>query len=142
MLGYKNMSLQATNSKILVVDDEPDIAYSLKKGLEHRGFAVTAYENPLIALADYKPSKYDLCILDIKMPQMNGFELYREIRKLDGDVKICFCTAHDAEYHEEFRKAFPELAEQSFIPKPATLIQLVTRIEQELKNLDPISQKQ
>ena len=54
---------------------------------------------------------------------------------MDHDVRVCFCTAHDIEYREEFRKAFPELDQDSFIPKPATLARLVARIEGELKNL-------
>ena len=122
-----------TIQKILIVDDESDIANSLKKGLERKGYAIDAYTEPQKALENYKVGKYDLCILDIKMPMMNGFELYVEIKKLDRNVKICFCTAFDMEYREEFHKTFPELDGRYFIPKPATLTQMVTRIEQELK---------
>jgi len=122
-----------TIQKILIVDDESDIANSLKKGLERKGYAIDAYTEPKKALENYKVGKYDLCILDIKMPMMNGFELYVEIKKLDRNVKICFCTAFDMEYREEFHKTFPELDGRYFIPKPATLTQMVTRIEQELK---------
>lgn len=124
--------------KILVVDDEPDIISSLKKGLEHRGYAVDAYTDPQKALENYKVGEYDLCILDIRMPGMNGFQVYVEIKKLDRNVRICFCTAFETEYREEFRKAFPELDEQSFIPKPSTLNQLVIRIDHELQK-KPIS---
>ena len=72
-------------------------------------------------------------MIDIKMPKMNGFQVYFEIKKLDRNVRICFCTAFDAEYHEEFHRVFPELDERSFIPKPVTLTQLVARIDQELQ---------
>jgi len=119
--------------KILVVDDESDIANSLKRGLEYRGYVVEAYTDPQKALENYKVGEYDLCMLDIRMPKMNGFQLYMEIKKLDRNIRICFCTAFDAEYRQEFHKAFPELDEQSFIPKPASLTQLVARIDQELQ---------
>lgn len=120
-------------SKILVVDDESDIANSIKKGLENRGYVVEAYTDPQEALENYKVGEYDLCMIDIRMPKMNGFQLYVQIKKLDQSVRICFCTAFEAEYHQEFHKAFPELDERSFIPKPASLAQLVVRIDQELK---------
>ena len=128
--------MQNVKRKILVVDDEPDIVNSIKMGLERRGFDVDAYVDPIDALAHFKPSKYSLCILDIKMPVMNGFELYREIKRVDHATRVCFCTAHENEYREPFRKAFPELDSDSFIPKPATLNGLLTRIEEELQNLD------
>lgn len=128
------MVAQTNNSRILVVDDEADIVNSIKRGLESRGLIVDAYDDPISALVHYKPSKYALCIIDIKMPKMNGFELYREIRKLDAGVRICFCTAFDQEYREPFHKAFPELDERGFISKPATLSGLILRIENELKN--------
>jgi DNA-binding response OmpR family regulator len=118
--------------KILIVDDESDIANSLKKGLEYKGYAVEAYTDPKMALANYKVGGYELCMLDIRMPNMNGFQLYVEIKKIDRNVKICFCTAHETEYHEEFHRAFPELDERYFIRKPASLTQLVTHIEKEL----------
>jgi two-component system, OmpR family, response regulator ChvI len=128
------MKLPTINKpKILVVDDESDIANSLKRGLEYRGYAIEAYTDPQKALENYKVGEYDLCIIDIRMPKMNGFQLYVEIKKLDRSVRICFCTAFEAEYRQEFHKAFPELDERSFIPKPATLTQLVARIDQELQ---------
>lgn len=125
------------NIKILVVDDEPDIVYSIKRGLEIKGFTVDGFDDPIIALANYKPSKYDLCLIDIRMPKMNGFELYREIKKKEPNVKICFCTAFEVVYREAFYKAFPELDERSFIPKPATISQLTERIALELKSVNP-----
>ena len=119
--------------KILIVDDESDIANSLKKGLEYRGYTVDAHTNPQKALENYKVGEYDLCMIDIRMPQMNGFQLYVEIKKLDRNVRICFCTAFETEYREEFHRVFPELDGRNFIRKPATLTQLVARIDQELK---------
>jgi signal transduction histidine kinase/CheY-like chemotaxis protein len=79
--------------KILLVDDDHDINVTLKKVLEEKGYIVNTFSNPLNALKEYKNDIYDLIILDIKMPNMNGFELYSEIRRLDSKVKVCFLTA-------------------------------------------------
>jgi len=83
------------SKRILVVDDEPDVNITLRKVLEKNGFIIDSYENPFLALDDFKPHYYDLLILDIKMPEMDGFTFYRKIKKLDGKMKICFLTAGD-----------------------------------------------
>ena len=84
LLFYHHVPWDCVNNnqeppRILVVDDEPDILISLRTGIERRGYAVDAFLEPLAALSQFVPSKYSLCIIDIKMPVMNGFELYREI---------------------------------------------------------------
>ena len=63
--------------KILFVDDEPDLTSLFKKVLESAGFNVNVFNNSNDALRDFKPHFYDLVILDIVMPNMNGFDLYR-----------------------------------------------------------------
>jgi DNA-binding response OmpR family regulator len=94
--------MELAGKKILLVDDELDIAMTFKLTLESTGFTVNAYQDPLIALSKFKPGYYDLVILDIKMPKMNGFELYTEIRKIDNQVKVCFITAGEM-YYEGIR---------------------------------------
>jgi CheY-like chemotaxis protein len=79
--------------RILVVDDEQDILLIFKLILEHEGFKVYPFDNPLHALSSFKRGLYDLAILDIKMPKMDGFQLYEEIKKIDCSVKVCFITA-------------------------------------------------
>ena len=81
--------------RILVVDDELDICLVLKIVLENNGFIVTYYCNPILALNEFKSNFYDLIILDIQMPDINGFQLYNEIRKKDIKSKICFVTASE-----------------------------------------------
>src|SRR6476619_2101524 len=77
--------------KILVVDDEPDVNLTLKVTLEDKGFIADTFDDPLLALQNFRAGQsYDLLILDVKMPKMNGFELYREIRKINDKVKVCF----------------------------------------------------
>ena len=118
--------------KILVVDDEPDITSTIKTGLENKGFDVQSYNEPLKALSEFKPDLYDLLLIDIRMPKMNGFELYREIKKKSNDVKICFFTAFEV-YYEEFRKMFPNLEVKCFIRKPITINDLVAHINSEIE---------
>src|SRR5438105_1727818 len=81
-----------TKKRILIVDDEPDINLTFKIVLEDNGFKVDSFTAPLLALENFKPILYDLVLIDIVMPSMNGFGLYEEIRKLDNKVKICFLT--------------------------------------------------
>ena len=81
--------------KILLVDDEPDIVQSVKEGLEMRGLSVDAFDDPEKALQAFKPDTYDIAILDIRMPKMNGFRLYRAIEKRDAKVRVRFFTAFE-----------------------------------------------
>jgi DNA-binding response OmpR family regulator len=118
--------------RILIVDDEPDITESVKSGLVKRGFEVSTYNDPVKALDEYVPDAHDLLLLDIRMPKMNGFELYREIKKKNEKARICFFTAFEV-YYEEFRKMFPNLQVRCFIRKPITINDLVTHINSELE---------
>jgi two-component system, OmpR family, response regulator ChvI len=82
-----------TDGRILIVDDEPDITESFGLALEDSGFKVDKYNDPAIALASFEPNVYSLLILDIKMPKMDGFELYDKIKKIDNKVKY-FSSAY------------------------------------------------
>ena len=82
--------------KILLVDDEPDVTMLFSMVLNaSNGFDVYSFNDPLEALSNFKPDYYNLVILDIKMPKMNGFELYAELKKKDSKIKACFITATD-----------------------------------------------
>ena len=81
-----------TLKKIFLVDNEIDITYALENALENYGFKVDSFNDPILALDNYQTNFYDLVILDIKMPKMDGFELYIKLRKKDPKVKICFLT--------------------------------------------------
>ena len=85
-----------TKKRLLLVDDDVDITNSFSLALEDSGlFLVDAYNDPLLALSNYRPNSYDLLLLDINMPKMNGFELYDKIKVLDNKVKACFISAND-----------------------------------------------
>jgi CheY-like chemotaxis protein len=121
--------------KILVVDDEPDNASIFTMGLEDGGYEVDSFTDPLLALSAFKEDrrrrKYDLLILDIKMPDMNGFELYEQIKKIDNKVQVCFLTAFGEGYTEEFKKMFPSSSlGVSFIRKPIRVDDLVKKVKE------------
>jgi two-component system, OmpR family, response regulator ChvI len=113
--------------RIAVVDDEPDITNVLKKGLERHGFTVDTFNDPRAAIASFQPMYYDLMIIDIRMPRINGFDLYRQLKKRDTGVKVCFLTAFQI-YYEEFRKMFPTIDVKAFIRKPVSISNLVNQI--------------
>ena len=114
--------------RILIVDDEQDIISVFKMVLEMNDFEVDAYNDPLLALSNFKKNAYDLIILDIRMPDMDGFELYKKIRMVDDKVKVCFMTAFD-DYRQEFKKSFPMLDEiKCFIRKPNAIEDLVNHV--------------
>jgi DNA-binding response OmpR family regulator len=117
--------------KVLVVDDERDILFTIKKGLEEHGFPVDAYNDPIEALASFRASEYGLSLLDVRLPCMNGLELSLEIRKLDKAVKVCFITAFPV-YYETLVEENPGLDFSCFIKKPVTIDALVERIKAEL----------
>ena len=121
------------NNRILVVDDEPDLTKVSTLALEYHGFKVDSFNDPQEALSKFKPGSYDLIILDIKMPKMDGFELYYEIKKKDNNAKVCFLTASEL-YYEEFRKEeYCALDRNLFIQKPIDNEDLVKEINKMLK---------
>ncbi|MDQ5843249.1 MAG: response regulator, partial [Thermoproteota archaeon] len=95
-------SVQTKKYRVMIVDDEQDITTIFKIGLENNQFVVTTFNDPVEAFSKFRPGLYDLMILDIRMPGMDGFQLYRKIRDLDDKVKVCFLTAFD-ESRKELR---------------------------------------
>src|SRR5919109_4949120 len=117
---------------ILIVDDDPDVASVFSIGLEDYGFEVHTYNDPLEALSNFKPSFYDLLLIDVNMPKMNGFELCTQILKFDVNVRICFITAGETTI-EPLREVYPTINVGCFINKPVTIDYLVKRIKAELE---------
>ena len=122
---------QTIMRRILIVDDETDIIFIFKRILTREGYAVQAFSDPEVALQNFEPDNFDLAILDIRMPKMNGFELCREIRKRDAKVKIYFMTAFEIN-KSEFEKVLPSLHVNGFIKKPITITQISTLVDAEL----------
>ena len=111
------------------MDDESDVCFALEKVLSEDGFVVDSYEHPLVALDRFKPRLYNLVILDIKMPDLNGFGLYREIKKLDKKVKVCFLTAGEM-YYSVYSDIFSSVPANCFIRKPIENEELIARINE------------
>ena len=117
------------DKRVLIVDDEVGITDALKAGLEGHGFEVSTFNDPEAALKSFKPGQYDVAILDIRMPKMNGFDLYRRLSKIDGQTSVCFLTAFEV-YREEFEKMFPDLKVKLFLKKPITITKLAARLKE------------
>ncbi len=119
--------------RILIVDDEPDVTLGFEIGLEDNGFVVDSFNDPILALSSFKQGLYSLALFDIKMPKLNGFELYREIRKIDDKVKICFMTAFDIQ-NEKLKEVLPTLDSEKpiVIRKPIRIDDLIAKIKTEL----------
>ena len=107
--GKEESDEKTMKNRIMIVDDEDDINFLFKMVLEDNGFKVHTFNYPLEALQNFTAGSYDLLLLDMLMPKMNGFELYRKIRMIDDKVKICFLTASGIN-HEEFRKKADSIA--------------------------------
>ena len=127
--------------KILLVDDEPDITFTIKNMLYNTGFEIHTFNDPITPLKLYRRNFYDLVILEIKIPNMDGFELYIKIKEKDPAVKICFLTAI-AIFDEESRKSRPEvdriITEECFIQKPITTEDLIKKLI-DIMNTDMIT---
>jgi two-component system, OmpR family, response regulator ChvI len=131
--------------RILLVDDDHDMLFTFKEGLEENDDAVVdksqlfggakiqvdTFADPKEALSSFKAGVYDLLLLDIRMPHMNGFELYEELKKIDDKPKVCFITAYEL-YYEALKKDFPKLDVGCFMKKPISIEDLATKISEEL----------
>jgi DNA-binding response OmpR family regulator len=121
--------------RILLVDDEYDITTSLSMALVDYGYEVDSYNDPLAALSNFKPSYYDLVILDIKMPEMNGLELYRELEKINSQIKVCFITAAGETYYEPLTQEaedYCKMHKEMFLQKPFSNKKLVEEIKKRM----------
>jgi len=144
---YESMAIKTTNisnsfnshktriKRIFLVDDDYDHTITFKAGLEIAGFEVDAYNDSTIALSNFKPNYYDLSLIDIKMPKINGFELSEKLLKVDDKVKVWFISAYEV-YYKTLKKEVPsKLKETIFdhiIQKPVEIDNLVKQIKTEL----------
>jgi DNA-binding response OmpR family regulator len=116
---------------VLIVDDDPDMTSIFSLGLQDEGFEVYTFNDSLEVLSHFRPNFYDLMLIDINMPKMNGIDLSKQLLELDLNVKICFITAGETNI-EVLRELYPARNIGCFIRKPVTIDQLVKRIKAEL----------
>jgi CheY-like chemotaxis protein len=131
-----NLKDKNKTKKIMLVDDEADILELFKMVLEESDarLKVDAFLDPIVALKNFRPGLYDLLLIDIAMPKMNGFELYDKIRELDKKVKISIVTASEMFYEEIRKEAFPELDTTTcFIRKPIANPDLIQQVREILE---------
>jgi FixJ family two-component response regulator len=115
--------------RILVVDDERDISNSMRLVLNNYGFDVDSFTDAIEALKNFKPDFYVLVILDIKMPEINGFELYNKFKSKDANIKTLFLTAlGDVEAFSPTSKVYPIMGERHFAKKPISNSDLLEQV--------------
>ena len=125
------------SKRILIVDDDADVTMTFKVGIEdinndaNKRIEVYTSNNPVVALSEFKPNFYDLLLVDINLPHMNGFELCEKILAIDINVKVCFMSSGEIN-REALREIYPAISLGCFIRKPVTIDYLVRRIRSEL----------
>ena len=131
--------LSPFTKRILVVDDDPDITFTFKKAFDEANrisgnkisFHVNTYNDPLVALSEFKPDFYDLLLVDINMPKMNGFDFCAKVLEIDINPRVCFMSSGLIN-QEALREQYPSLSFGCFIRKPVTIENLVKRVNAEL----------
>src|SRR5215831_3106485 len=125
--------------RILIVDDEADVTITFKVGIEEsnnnngtdKRIEVYTSNNPVVTISEFKPAFYDLLLVDINMPHMNGFELCEKILAIDVNVRVCLMSSGEINW-EALREIYPTRQEGCFIRKPITIDYLLKRIRSEL----------
>ena len=115
-------------NRILIVDDESDTSLTLKVILENYNYIVDSFDDPIVALKNFKSGLYDLLILDILMSQMSGIKLYQEIRKIDKRVKVCFLTAGRMNL-SGIDNVYGDSSGRIIIPKPIANKELIKTVD-------------
>jgi DNA-binding response OmpR family regulator len=128
--------MNGNKKKILIIDDEVDLTFTFKVGLEDTGlFTVDTLNDPQDMLFNFKPSMYDLLLIDMRMPQMSGYELYKELIKIDAKVKVIFLTASPFEVLQE---VFPTFDKNYYILKPVEVNELIKKVNSIIATKDPL----
>jgi len=119
---------EMNGKRVLVIDDEDDMTTTFRIILEMEGFKVDTFNDPLLALSRFKPNHYDLVLLDIIMPNIDGFKIYDEIKKIDTEIKILFLTANEIYYSKRKREIYNMFGRDLFLQKPIENEELVKKI--------------
>jgi DNA-binding response OmpR family regulator len=136
----QEVRLSPFTRRILIVDDDPDITFTFKKAFEEAdriggnkmSFHVDTYNDPLVALSEFKPDFYDLLLIDINLPKMNGFDFCTKIFEVDLNPKVCFMSSLLVN-QEALKEQYPSLSIGCFIEKPVTIDSLIIKVKAELE---------
>jgi len=126
------------DEKILVVDDETAISDIIKYNFENEGYLIDTANNGIKAIELNKEHHYDLILLDIMMPKLNGFETLREIRK-DSDIPVIMLTAREDEVDKVLGL---ELGADDYVVKPFSMRELIARVKAVLRRFDSKNKKE
>jgi DNA-binding response OmpR family regulator len=132
--------LSPFTKRILIIDDDPDVTLTFKVAFKEanringnrNSFHVKAYNDPILALSEFKPDLYDLMLVDINMPEMNGFEFALKVMEVDANPRICFMSSGLIN-QEALREQYPLLSIGCFISKPVSMENLIKRVKAELE---------
>ena len=124
-----NNTKRKFEGKLFVIDDDPDIVYVLKHGLQKNGFLVDAFTNPEEALRSFESNPHDLCLVvsDVRMPGLSGIQLARKVKQINPDIKVVLMTAFEIK-DNEFSKVFPSTQVDGFVQKPISIADLTNKI--------------
>jgi CheY-like chemotaxis protein len=124
-----NNNKRKFEGKLFVIDDDPDIVYVLKHGLQKNGFLVDAFTNPEEALRSFESNPHDLCLVvsDVRMPGLSGIQLARKVKQINPDIKVVLMTAFEIK-DNEFSKVFPSTQVDGFVQKPISIAELTNKI--------------
>jgi DNA-binding response OmpR family regulator len=130
---HMNKLRTGNRNRILIVDDDHDILVTFKAALEENNeFDVDTFTDPVEVLSNFKAGLYNLLIIDIRLPKMDGFELYDKIKEIDNEAKVCFVSAYEINY-KALRAIFPSPdIDECFIRKPVNMKDFVGRVRSEL----------
>jgi CheY-like chemotaxis protein len=139
--AYKTVTKEQERfwKRILIVDDDADVTTTFKIAIEdsndgndaNKRIEVHTSNNPVVALSEFKQNFYDLLLVDINMPHMDGFELCEKIFAIDINVRVCLMSSGEINW-EALREMYPTRQEGCFIRKPVTIDYLLKRIRSEL----------
>ncbi|HSF00230.1 MAG TPA: response regulator [Nitrososphaeraceae archaeon] len=118
---------------ILIVDDDEDLTDLFKTFLESNGYKVDAFTDPIDALYYFRKNVYNLALLDLKMPKMNGMKLSKKLKNIDPALLFRFITAANKEYVEHLKRNNPDI-EKIVIYKPIWLNELRSNVHSLLSN--------
>jgi len=124
-----NNNKRKFEGKLFVIDDDPDIVYVLKHGLQKNGFLVDAFTNPEEALRSFESNPHDLCLVvsDVRMPGLSGIQLARKVKQINPDIKVVLMTSFEIK-DNEFSKVFPSTQVDGFVQKPIRIADLTSKI--------------
>lgn len=122
---------QDRSLKILVVDDEQDVVFTVKTFLTEAGFSVDSFTDPLFAFEIFRPRIYEIIILDIRMPRLNGFELYLKLLQKDSSIKVIFLTAvSEFSMYAKFKSdVSPASGKRHYLQKPVDFAKLLQQVD-------------